>query len=141
MAFDTKKGYGLLWNKLAQNRLIWNILVGLTKISLMGYFSHSIFVKKYKFHIRIKKYQLIKIFVIHLAIKYIGGQSISKIFISQYISILIWNLHFLTKIEWEIYPISNILDKPTKIFQIRRFCASLFHNKPWPFLVSKATWN
>ena len=141
MAFDTKKGHGLLSNKLAQNRLIWNILVGLTKISLMGYFSHSIFVKKYKFHIRIKKYQLIKIFEIHLAIKYIGGQSISKIFISQYISILIWNLHFLTKIEWEIYPISNILDKPTKIFQIRRFCASLFNNKPWPFLESKATWN
>ena len=73
MAFDTKKGYGLLSHKLVQDRLIWNILVGLTKISLMGYFSHSIFDKKYKFHIRIKKYQLIKIFEIHLAIKYIVG--------------------------------------------------------------------
>ena len=87
MAFDTKKGHGLLSNKLAQNRLIWNVLVVLTKISLLGYFSHS--VKQYKFHIRIKEHQLVKIFEIHLAIKYIGGQSISKIFISQFISILI----------------------------------------------------
>ena len=56
-----------------QNHLIWNIFIVLSKISVMGYFSHSIFVKKYKFHIRIKKYQLIKIFEIHLAIKYIVG--------------------------------------------------------------------
>ena len=138
MAFDTKKGHGLLWNKLAQNRLIWNTLIGLSKISLMGYFSHSIFVKKYKFYIRIQKYWELKIFENHLAIKHIKGQWISKIFTSWYFWILIWNLYFLTKIEWEKYPISDILDQPTKIFQIRRVCASLRNNKPWPFLVSKA---
>ena len=74
MAFDTKKGHGLLWNKLAQNCLIWNILIGLSKISLMGYFSHSIFVNKYKYHIRIEKCREIKIFEIHLAIKHLRGQ-------------------------------------------------------------------
>ena len=35
-----------------------------------------------------------------------------------------------TKTEWEKFPISDILDKPTKIFRIRRFCASLRDNKP-----------
>ena len=74
MAFDTKKGHGLLSNKLAQNRLIWNILVGLSKISNMGHFSHSVFVKKYKFQIRIEKYGNIWIFEIHLAIKHVRGQ-------------------------------------------------------------------
>ena len=63
---------------------------------------------------------------------------ISKVNISQYFHIQIWKLFFLTKTEWEKCPISDILDKPTKIFQIRRFCASLRNNKPWPFLVSKA---
>ena len=141
MAFDTKKGHGLLSNKLAQNRLIWNILVGLSKILLMGYISHSIFVRKCKFHIRIEIYWEIKIFEIDCPPIYLIARWISKIFINWYFLILIWNLYFLTKIEWEKYPISDILDKPIKIFQIRRFCASLFDNKPWPFLVSKATWN
>ena len=141
MAFDTKKGHGLLWNELTQNLLIWNILIGLSKISLMGYISHSIFVRKCKFHIRIEIYWEIKIFEIDCPPIYLIARWISKIFINWYFLILIWNLYFLTKIEWEKYPISDILDKPIKIFQIRRFCASLFHNKPWPFLVSKATWN
>ena len=137
MAFDTKKGHGLLWNKLAQNRLIWNILVGLTKIPLMGYISHSIFVKKYKFHIRIRKYQLIKIFEIHLAIKHLRGQWISKIFISPYFWILTQNLYFLTKTEWEKCPISDILDKLTKLFQIRQVWTSLCDNEPYPNFASK----
>ena len=138
MAFDTKKVHGLLSHKLAQNRLIWNILVGLSKISLMGYFSHSIFVKKYKFYITIKKYWELKIFENHLAIKHVRGQWISNIYISQYFRILIWNLNSLAKTEWEKSPISDLLDKPTKIFQIRPVCASLRNNKTWPFLASKA---
>ena len=141
MAFDTKKGHGLLWNKLAQNRLIWNILIGLSKISLLGYFSHSIFVKKYKFHIRIERCREIKNFEIHCPLKCLIARWISKLFIYWYFLILIWNLYFLTKIEWEKYPISDILDKPTKIFQIRRFYASLCDNKPWTFSVSKAIYN
>ena len=141
MAFDTKKGHGLLWNKLAQNHLIWNILICLSKISLMRYFLYSIFVNKYKYHIKIERCREIKIFEIHCPLKCLIARWISKIFIYWYFLILIWNLYFLTKIEWEKYPISDILDKPIKIFQIRQFCASLFHNKPWPFLMSKATWN
>ena len=138
MAFDAKKGHGLLWNKLTQNCLIWNILIGLSKISLMGHFSHSIFVKKYKFHIRIETCREIKIFEIHCPLKCLIARWISKFFIYWYFLILIWNLYYLTKIEWEKCPISDIFDKPIKIFQIRRFCASLRDNKPWPFLVSKA---
>ena len=139
MAFDTKKGHGLLWNKLAQNRLIWNILIGLSKISLMGCFSHSIFVKKYKFHIKIETCREIKIYEIYCPPKCLIARWISKIFIYWYFLILIWNIYFLTKIEWEKYPISDTLDKPIKIFQIRRFCASLCNNKPWHFMVSKAS--
>ena len=66
---------------------------------------------------------------------------IFKTFFSQYFWIMIWNLYFLIKTEWEKCPISDILDNPTKTFQIRRFCASLCNNKPWPFLVSKAAKN
>ena len=138
MAFDSKKGHGLLSRKLAQNRLIWNIFVVLSKISLMGHFSHSVFVKKYKFHIKTLKNWEMWVFESHYALKHVRGQWISKIYVSQFLKILIWNLYFLTKIEWEKCPISHILDKRTKIFQIRRFCASLRDNKPWPFLVSKA---
>ena len=141
MAFETKKGHGLSSNKLAQNCLIWNILVGLSKILLMGYISHSIFVREYKFYIRIEIYWEIKIFEIDCPPIYLIARWISKIFINWYFLILIWDFYFLTKIEWEKYPITDILVKPTKIFQIRRFFASLFDNKPWPFLVSKATWN
>ena len=50
---------------------------------------------------------------------------------SQYFSILIWNLYFLTKTEWEKCPICDILDKPTKIFQIRRVCAIINHDLFW----------
>ena len=46
-------------HKLAQTCLIWNNLVSLSKISLMGHFSHSVFAKKYQFCIRIKKYWII----------------------------------------------------------------------------------
>ena len=137
MAFDTKKGHGLLWNKLAQNCLIWNILIGLSKISHMGHFSHSVFVKKYKFQIRIEKYWDVWIFENHLAIKHVRGQWISNIYISQCFKILIWILDSLSKTKWEKCPISDILDKPTKIFQIRQVCASLCDNKPYPNFVSK----
>ena len=137
MAFDTKKGHGLLSNKLAQNRLIWNILVGLSKILLMGYISHSIFVRKCKFSIRIEIYWEKKIFEIDCPPIYLIARWISKIFINWYFLILIWNLYFLTKIEWEKYPISDILEKLTKLFQIGQVCASLCDNKPYPNFASK----
>ena len=136
--FWHKKGRGLLSNKHVQNHLIWNILVGLSKITLMGYFYLSSFVKKYKFHFRIQKYQEVKIFEIHCPFICLIARWFSKIFNSQYFLILIENLYFLTKIEREKYPISDILDKSTKIFQIRGFCVSLCDNKPWPFMLSKA---
>ena len=66
---------------------------------------------------------------------------IFKIYNSRFFSITIRNSYFLTKTEWEKCPICDILDNPTKIFQIRRFYASLCDNKPWPFLVSKAAKN
>ena len=58
--------------------------------------------------------------------KHIKGQWISKIFIFQYFWILRQNLYFLTKNEWEKCPISDILDNPTKIFQIRQFCELIY---------------
>ena len=43
----------------------------------------------------------------------------------------------LTKTECEKCPVSDILSKKTKIFQIRRFCASLRDNKPQLFWYQK----
>ena len=83
-SFNTKKGHGLLSCKLAQNRLICNISVVLSKISLMRHFSCSVFVKKYNFHIRTLKNWKIWIFETHHAIKHVRGQWISKIYVSQY---------------------------------------------------------
>ena len=54
-----------------------------------------------------------------------------------YVLILIENWYFLTKTEWEKCPISAILDKLTKLFQIRRVWTSLSDNKRRPSLVSK----
>ena len=45
--------------------------------------------------------------------------------------------YFLAKTEWEKCPISDILDKLTKLFQIRQVCTSLCDNKPYPNFVSK----
>ena len=56
-----------------------------------------------------------------------------------YFLILIENWYILTKTEWEKCPTSAILEKLTKIFQIRWVCMSLGNNEPWPFIVSKAT--
>ena len=80
---------GLLSHKLAQNCLIWNIFVVLSKISLMGHFFHSVFVKKYKFHIKTLKNWEMWIFESHYALKHVRGQWISKIYVSQYFQILI----------------------------------------------------
>ena len=60
-----------------------------------------------------------------------------KIYNSYFFSIPIRNCYFLTKTEWEKCPILDILDKQTKLFQIKRVWTSLRDNKPWPFLVSK----
>ena len=56
MSVDTKEGCGLSSLKHVQTRLIWNNLVSLSKTSLMGHFSQSIFVKEYQFYVRIEKY-------------------------------------------------------------------------------------
>ena len=57
--------------------------------------------------------------------------------IFQYFLILIQNWYFLAKTEWEKCPISDILDKLTKLFQIRQVCASLCDNKPYSNFASK----
>ena len=57
--------------------------------------------------------------------------------IFPYFSILTWNWYLLIKIEWKKCPISDILDKLTKLFQIRQVCASLCDNKPYPNFASK----
>ena len=46
-------------------------------------------------------------------------------------------MYFLAKTEREKCPLSDILDKLTKLFQIRQVCASLCDNKPYPNIVSK----
>ena len=43
----------------------------------------------------------------------------------------------MARIEWEKCPISQILDVVSKLFQIRRVCAILCDNKPYPNFASK----
>ena len=112
-------------------------MVSFCKISLVGYFSHSVFAKKYQFCIRIRKIWKIRIFEIHYP-SYMSNSKVKfKNHIIQYclIPLKIW--YFLAKTEWEKCPISDILNKLTKLFQIRQVCASLCNNKPYPNFLSK----
>ena len=93
--------------------------------------------EKYKLCVRIQKYREIKIFEIHCPLVCLIPRWISKIFISWYCWLLIWNLHFLTKTEWKKCPISDILDKLIKIFKIRQVYVSLCDNKPYRNYASK----
>ena len=120
-----------------QTCLIWKNLVSLSKISLMGHFSHSVLAKKYQFCIRIRKKWKIWIFEIHYASYILNSKVKFKNHIFQYCLILLQNWYFLAKTEWEKCPISDILDKLTKLFQIRQVCASLCDNKPYPNFASK----
>ena len=103
----------------------------------MGHFSHSVLAKKYQFCIRIRKKWKIWIFEIHYASYILNSKVKFKNHIFQYCLILLQNWYFLAKTEWEKCPISDILDKLTKLFQIRQVCASLCDNKPYPNFVSK----
>ena len=57
--------------------------------------------------------------------------------ILQYFFIQMKNWYFLAKTEWEKYPTSDILQKLTKLFQIRQVWTSLCDNKPYPNFASK----
>ena len=58
-------------------------------------------------------------------------------YIFQYFFILMQKRYLLAKTKWEKCPISDILDKLTKLFQIGQVCASLCNNKPYPNFASK----
>ena len=130
-------GYGLLSHKLVQTCLIWNNLVSFCKISLVGYFPHSVFAKNYQFCIRIRRWWKIWIFEIHYASYILNSKVKFKNHIIQYCLILLQNWYFLAKTEWEKCPISYIVDKLTKLFQIRQVYASLCDNKPYINFASK----
>ena len=87
--------------------------------------------------IRIRKKWKIWIFEIHYASYILNSKVKFKNHIFQYCLILLQNWYFLAKTEWEKCPISDILDKLTKLFQIRQVCASLCDNKPYPNFASK----
>ncbi len=130
----------LVYYRTNSSKLVWFgiILLVRPKYHLWGIFSTQFLSKITNFVSEVEnigKYKFLKFTIPSYMLLY---KVIFKIFNSHFFSIPMRNCYFLTKIEWEKYPISDILDKPIKVFQIRRFCASLFHNKPWPFLVSKA---
>ena len=103
----------------------------------MGYNSHSIFITKHKFAIKIEKKLSNVEFRYHLGVKFLEMKGISKIFICLDFPILIANLCLVMKIEWELYPICQFLVPVLKIFQIRRVCAKKIDNNPSNFWVSK----
>ena len=43
----------------------------------------------------------------------------------------------MAKIEWEKCPITQFLDVIPKLFQIRRVCAKIIDNNPYPFWCQK----
>ena len=112
----------------------------MSKISLMGHFSHSVLAKKYQFCIRIRKKWKIWIFEIHYASSMLNSMVLSKNHIFQYLFILIQIWYFLAKTEWEKCPTSDILQKLTKLFQIRQVWTSLCDNKPYPNFASKVVY-
>ena len=121
----------------AQFRLVWNNLDVLSKKLRMGHFFHSVFVKEHKFLVRIKKRVKTRIFEIHYFITWWIARWVSKIHVFQFFSIPIKNLCSLIKTKWEKCPIHHFLDKPSKLFQIRRNWAKKVNNKSCPFWVSK----
>ena len=50
-------------------------------------------------------------------------------------------MYFLAKTEREKCPLSDILDKLTKSFQIRQVCMSLCNDIPYSNFVSKVVFN
>ena len=125
------------------HKLVWFGIIWLVcpKYHLWGIFPTQFLSKNTNFMSELKnigKYEVLK-FTIPSYI--LISKVIFNIHSFQYFSILIENWYFLTKIEWGKCPISVILDKLTKLFQIRRVWTSLSDNKPWPSLVSKGAWN
>ena len=108
--FETQKLLGLLSIFFAQTRLIWNILSTGTKNWHMGYNSHSIFITKHKFAIKIEKKSTNIEFRNHLGVKFLEMKWILEIFVCLDFSILIVNLCPVVKSDLEIYSIYQILE-------------------------------
>ena len=130
----------MVYYRANSSKLVWFGIISLVclKFHLWGIFSTQFLSKITNFVSEVENIGKYKYLKFTIASYMLISKVIFKIYNSCFFSIPIRNCYSLTKAEWEKCPICDILDKPTKIFQIRRFCASLCDNKPWPFLVSKA---
>ena len=130
---------GMVYYRTNSSRLVWFGIIWLVfaKYHLWGIFPTQFLSKITNFVSEVEnigKYKFLK-FTIP---SYILISKVNfKIYNSYFFSIPIRNCYFLTKTEWEKCPISAILDKLTKLFQIRRVWTSLSDNKRQPSLVSK----
>ena len=64
----------------------------------------------------------------------------NPIAIFLHFSFRIKKLCLMAKIEWEKRLISQFLDVIPKSFQVRRVCAKIIDNNPYPFFVSKVAY-
>ena len=129
----------MVYYRANSSKLVWFgiILLVCPKYHIWGIFPTQFLSKITNFVSEVEnigKYKFLKFTIpSHMLI----SKVIFKIYNSQFFSIPMRNCYFLTKTEWEKCPIPDILDKLTKLFQIKQVCAILCDNKPYPNFASK----
>ena len=129
----------MVYYRTNSSKLVWFGIIWLVfaKYHLWGIFPTQFLSKNTNFMSELKnigKYEVLK-FTIPSYI--LISKVIFNIHSFWYFLILTENWFFWTKTEWEKYPIRAILDKLTKLFQIRQVWTSLCDNKPYPNFASK----
>ena len=131
---------GMVYYRTNSSKLVWFGIIWLVfaKYHLWGIFPTQFLSKITNFVSEVENIGKYKFLKFTIPSNMLISKVIFKIYNSHFFSIPMRNCYFLTKTEWEKCPIHNILDKLTKLFQIRRVWTSLRDNKPWSSLVSKA---
>ena len=130
----------MVYYRTNSRKLVWFGMIWLVcpKYHLWGIFPTQFWPKNTNFVAELNNIGLYGFWILPCCLKCKKHSEFQKFIFSIFFLILIQNWYFLAKTEWEKCPISDILDKLTKLFQIRQVWTSLRDNKPWSSLVSKA---
>ena len=126
--------HGLLSIFFAQTRLIWNILTTCSKYWHMGYNSHSIFITKHKFSMKIEKSTCTKNF----EIPFISRNSTSRWFLNLIIFCNFDRKFVFSAESWVgIIPHMSIFGSCSQNIPNQTSLGKKIDNNPCTFLVSK----
>ena len=133
------QNFGMVYYRTNSRKLVWFGIIWLVcpKHHLWGIFPTQFLSKNSNSMSELKNIGKYEVFKFTIPSYILISKVIFNIHSFPYFSILTQNWCSLTKIEWEKCPISDVLDKLTKLFQIRRVWTSLSDNKRLPSLVSK----